>query len=78
MQTDLVGTAAVIAFWLFLTIVSVAGLLFDYRKKRLTVETLRVAIERGEKVDPALLDKLLSQQRASEAGKKRSTLGCCG
>jgi hypothetical protein len=67
MHEQIVGTAAVIAFWLFLTIVSVAGILFDYRKKRLTVDTLRLAAERGDKLDPVLLEKLLSHQRESES-----------
>ena len=63
MHDQSVATAAVIAFWLFLTIVSVAGILFDYRKKRLTLETLRLATERGEKLDPQLLERLLAHDR---------------
>jgi hypothetical protein len=52
---------------MFITIVSVAGILYDYRKKRLTVETLRLAIEHGGQIDPVLLDRLLSHQKHSDA-----------
>jgi hypothetical protein len=61
------GAIAVVAFWLFLAIVSVAGMMYDYRKKRLTVDTLRQAIEHGAQIDPAVLDRLLAQQKFVDA-----------
>ena len=45
------GAAAMVAFWMFLAIVSVAGIIYDYRKKRLAVETLRQAIQSGQQID---------------------------
>jgi hypothetical protein len=57
---------AVISFWIFLTIVSVAGIRYDYLKKHLAVETLRQAIQSGQHIDPALLDRLLSHQKYAE------------
>ncbi len=66
MNHAVVGAIAVAAFWLFLAIVSVAGMMYDYRKKHLTAETVRRAIENGQKLDPAVLDRLLSQQKYTE------------
>jgi hypothetical protein len=54
------------SFWAFIAIVSVVGIVYDYRKKHLAVETLRYALEHGHHVDPALLDRLLSQQKHAE------------
>ncbi len=67
MGHEVVGAIAIVAFWMFITIVSVAGILYDYRKKRLAVDTLRLAIERGAQIDPALLDRLLAHQRSADA-----------
>ena len=66
MNHAVVGAITVAAFWLFLSIVSVAGMVYDYRKKHLTAETLRHAIENGQKLDPAVLDRLLSQQKYTD------------
>jgi hypothetical protein len=60
------GALAIIAFWIFLAIVSVAGIRYDYLKKHLAVETLRQAIQSGHSVDPALLERLLSHQKHTE------------
>jgi len=65
MDHAVVGAVAVAAFWLFIAIVSVAGMMYDYRKKQLTAETLRRAIDNGQKLDPAVLDRLLAQQRSA-------------
>jgi len=64
---EVIGAIAVATFWLFITIVSVAGIMYDYRKKRLVVDTLRHAIEHGAQLDPALLDRLLSHQKDADA-----------
>lgn len=67
MRHDIFGAIAIVTFWMFITIVSVAGILYDYRKKRLAMETVRHAIEHGAQLDPALLDRLLWHQRAADA-----------
>lgn len=54
-------------FWAFVTIVSVAGIVYDYRKKRLAVDLLREAVERGTQLDPTVLDRLLSLQTHAAA-----------
>ena len=70
MGHDIFGAIAIVTFWMFITIVSVAGILYDYRKKRLAMETVRHAIEHGAQLDPALLDRLLWHQRAADAQER--------
>jgi Domain of unknown function (DUF6249) len=53
------STLAFIAFWVFIAIVAVAGMAYDYRKKQLEMEALRSAIEHGQNLDPAIVQKLL-------------------
>jgi hypothetical protein len=59
----IVGACAVVSFWSFLAISAVAGMTFDYRKKKLAVESLKLAAEHGQNIDPAVIQALLSQQR---------------
>jgi hypothetical protein len=62
----IVGACAVVAFWSFLAVCAVAGMTYDYRKKQLAIESLRIAVEHGQKMDPAVIEALLSQQRQGE------------
>jgi hypothetical protein len=55
-----------IAFWIFVTIAAVAGIVADYKKRRVALEPLRAAIERGQPLDPALIERLMAPDR--EAG----------
>jgi hypothetical protein len=50
----LLGTA----FWLFIGVCAVAGIVADYKRRRLGIEVVRSAIERGHQLDPALIEKL--------------------
>lgn len=59
---DVVG----IAFWLFLAASSVAGIVASYKNRRAALEPLRMAIERGQQLDPALVDKLLNPPESHE------------
>ena len=52
-----------IAFWIFVTVAAVAGIVSDYKKRQLTLEPLRLAIERGQQLDPALIDRLMAPDR---------------
>jgi hypothetical protein len=52
----MVGTA----FWLCLGACAVAGIVTDYKRRRLGVEVVRSAIEKGQQLDPALIEKLTS------------------
>lgn len=51
-----------IAFWLFLAAAAVAGIVGDYKKRKLEIEPLRAAIERGQQLDPALIEKLMARE----------------
>jgi len=55
-----------VAFWAFVGVVSVAGLIADHQKRRLNVELLRIIVEKGQPLDPALVAKLLSQEARDE------------
>lgn len=60
-------TAFGVAFWAFLAIASVAGIVADYRKRQLELEPLRAAIERGVQLDPAVIEKLLTREAKSHS-----------
>jgi hypothetical protein len=49
-----------VAFWLFIGMVAVAGIIADYQKRRLNVDLLRTLIEKGQALDPAVVTKLIS------------------
>jgi len=58
--------AVAVAFWFFVAIASVAGIVADYQKRRLAIEPLRIAIERGQQLDPAIIEKLMGHEHRSE------------
>jgi hypothetical protein len=51
-----------VAFWLFLTAAAVSGIVADYKKRKLEIEPLRAAIERGQQLDPAVIEKLMARE----------------
>jgi hypothetical protein len=55
--------AVAIAFWIFVTVAAVAGIWADYKKRQLALEPLRAAIERGQQLDPALVERLMAPER---------------
>jgi hypothetical protein len=63
-----VGFAIVgVAFWTFLAVAAVAGIVADYKKRGLELQPLQAAIERGQQLDPAIVERLMArEQRASE------------
>ena len=58
--------AVAIAFWIFIAVVSVAGMIQDYRKRQLALEPLRVAIEHGQQLDPEIITRLLGREERHE------------
>ncbi len=60
---SLIGAAAVISFWAFVAVSAVAGIVYDYRKKQLAFQSLQLAIEHGQNLDPAILEKLIASQK---------------
>ncbi len=53
------------AFWIFIGAVAVAGIVTDYKRRRGGIEVLRMAIEKGQQLDPALIEKLTNYERDS-------------
>ncbi len=66
--------AAVIAFWTFLAAVAIAGMVYDYRRRRLGLERLRVAIEHGQHLEPGTLARLLAQHPDREESQQAEDL----
>ncbi len=59
---DMMGPFAVaIAFWTFVAIAVVAGVVGSYKKRRLELEPIKLALERGQPIDPAMLDRILGR-----------------
>ncbi len=48
-------------FWMFIALIVVAGIWRKTTLQREAMATMRVAIEKGQPYDPALVDKLLRQ-----------------
>jgi uncharacterized membrane protein len=54
------------AFWIFIGVVAVVAIITDYKRRRGGVDVLRAAIEKGQQLDPALIEKLTSHDRRDE------------
>ena len=52
-----------VAFWIFIGAVAVAAMITDYKRRRGGIEVLRLAIEKGQQLDPQLVEKLTAQPR---------------
>jgi Domain of unknown function (DUF6249) len=49
-----------VAFWIFVGVVAVAGIVADYKRRRGNIDVIRMAIDKGQQLDPALIEKLTS------------------
>jgi Domain of unknown function (DUF6249) len=58
-----------VAFWVFVGTVAVAGIVTDYKRRRLNIDLLRYSIEKGQPIDGELIDKLISQERLERGVK---------
>jgi hypothetical protein len=57
--------AVAIAFWTFVAIAIVAGIVSDYKKRQLTLEPLRAAIEKGQQLDPSVVERLMAPAQSA-------------
>jgi Domain of unknown function (DUF6249) len=55
-----------IALFAFLAIAAVAGIVADYKKRQIVLEPLRAAIERGQPLDPGLVERLMAPEPREE------------
>ena len=51
-----------IAVFAFLAIATVAGVIGDYKKREAAMAPLRAAIERGQPIDPLVVEKLMAPE----------------
>lgn len=55
-----------IVFWLFVGAVAMTGIIVDYKKRQASLAPLRAAIERGQQLDPVLIERLIGPEGSSE------------
>jgi Domain of unknown function (DUF6249) len=55
-----------VAFWVFIGAVSIAGIISEHKNRRLGVDLLRAMIDKGQTLDPALVEKVMSQQASDD------------
>jgi hypothetical protein len=55
-----------IAVFVFLAIATIAGVIGDYKKREAAIAPLRAAIERGQPIDPQVVEKLLAPEPQEE------------
>ena len=53
---------------MFVAVAAVGGMVSDYKRRRLELEPLRAAIERGQSIDPAVLERLMSPPKDERQG----------
>ena len=56
---EVASSIGAFGFWLFLAVVVGGGMWFDARRKESDQETLRRLVESGQRIDPALVDRIL-------------------
>jgi hypothetical protein len=54
--------AVAIAFWVCVGACAVAGIVGDYKKRQYALEPVRAAVERGQPIDPAVVDRLMAPE----------------
>jgi hypothetical protein len=55
-----------VAFWIFVGAVAVAAIITDYKRRRGGVDVIRAAIEKGQQLDPALIEKLTTSEGSQD------------
>jgi len=61
---------AALAFWGFLAAVVVGGIWYGLRERQAQYQTLRSLLESGQKIDDALVDKVLGNTQRIDRGLK--------
>ena len=54
--------AVAIAFWVCVGACAVAGIVGDYKKRQYALEPIRTAVERGQPIDPAVVERLMAPE----------------
>ena len=64
-----------LGFWLFLAAVVVGGMWFDSKKRETQQETLRRVVESGQRIDEAMITKLMNATEDSESSEGDLKIG---
>jgi hypothetical protein len=56
------GALVGVAFWLFVGAVAVAAIITEHKKRSLGVDLLRAAIEKGQPLDPQMVERVFQAQ----------------
>ena len=73
---DSIGITSIsIVFWVYLAIVSVGGMIHDYRKRKLALEPIRMAIEHGQQLSPEVIDRLLGRDYPQKVDPQHVHIG---
>jgi Domain of unknown function (DUF6249) len=62
MEHNLGPFAVAIAVFVFCAIATVAGVVGDYKKRQAAMGPLRAAVERGQPIDPAVIERLMAPE----------------
>ena len=54
--------AVAIAFWVCIGACAIAGIVADYKKRQAAIEPVRAALERGQPIDPAVVERLVAPE----------------
>lgn len=68
---SLVEATVAAAFWIFLTVSAYAAIKYDFRKRQVAMESLRAAIERGQPLEPAVVEHILARHSGPAADDAR-------
>jgi Domain of unknown function (DUF6249) len=55
-----------VAFWVFVGACAVAAIITDHLKRRLGMDLLRTALEKGQPLDPAMVETIMANERSEE------------
>jgi hypothetical protein len=72
MTGDISAAVAAASFWMFIAVIVVAGVAGAAFRHRETQQTIRKAIESGQKLDPETLDRLLRSARPGSGPPSRA------
>ena len=61
-------TAGAVAYWLFIGVAAALAMLSPYLRQREVQKTLRKAIEAGQTLDPAMLERMQARPQRSPEG----------
>lgn len=54
--------AIFIGMFVFMAVATIAGIVSEYKKRQMELEPLRAAIERGQQLDPAIIERLMARE----------------